>query len=73
MDRQTIAAHLDQAERHARQGAVHVQNQRTLLADLHRGGHDTTEASSLLRRFEELQSLHVADRDRLRRELAECK
>jgi hypothetical protein len=68
-DRRTISAHLEEAERHARQGAIHVANQRNLIADLERGGHDTTDARALLRQFEDLQELHVADRDRLRQEL----
>lgn len=69
MDRHAISAHLEQAEHHVRQGAVHVANQRNLIADLDRDGHDTTDARALLRQFEELQELHVADRGRLRQEL----
>jgi hypothetical protein len=34
-----------------------------------RGGHDTAEASALLREFQGIQATHVADRDRLRVEL----
>jgi hypothetical protein len=36
---------------------------------LERQSHDAGEARRLLRQFEELQALHVAGRDRLRREL----
>jgi hypothetical protein len=32
--------------------------------------HDTDRAKALLLHFEEIQALHVADRDRLRRELS---
>jgi hypothetical protein len=69
MDREMILEHLEQAERHVRQGAVHIENQRTLVADLERQGQDTARSRSLLRQFEQMQELHVADRDRLRQEL----
>ena len=70
-DRAMVTAHLEQAERHVEQGARHVAEQRERVVVLQRDGHDTTEALLLLGQFEELQTLHVSDRDRLRLELAE--
>ena len=66
-----IIDHLEQAERHVRQGAVHLQNQRALIERLETGGHDTKESRRLLQQFEEMQALHVGDRDRLRETLAQ--
>jgi hypothetical protein len=40
-----------------------------LIAELERDGHETVEARALLETFEELQAQHIADRDRLRREV----
>jgi hypothetical protein len=69
MDRAMIQDHLNQAERHIADGERHLSNQRALIAELEHDGHDTSAAKSLLRQFEELQALYVADRDRLRTEL----
>jgi hypothetical protein len=71
MDRATIELHLTQAERHVSEGERHIKRQRELVAELERDGHDISKAVSLLARFQEMQELHVADRDRLRNEL--CK
>jgi hypothetical protein len=64
------ADHLAQAERHVAEGERHVARQRELIAELERDGHDTVQARELLVQFEGLQVMHVADRDRLRREFA---
>jgi hypothetical protein len=40
-----------------------------LVAKLERDGHPTLQATDTLMQFEELQATHIADRDRLRREL----
>lgn len=71
MDREMIESHLAQARRHVAEGEQHVSRQRELLAELARDGHDTTEAVKLLANFEDLQRMHIADRHRLERELAE--
>lgn len=65
-----IEDHLALAERHVADGDRHVTEQRARVALLERDGHDTTESLLLLGQFLELQGLHVADRDRLKRELA---
>ena len=71
MDRELLTQHLEMAERHVSQGERHIAQQRELIAQLKRGGHGTRQAIQLLRQFEELQKLHVADRDRLRKELSD--
>jgi hypothetical protein len=50
--------------------AQHVSHQREIIADLEQAAHDTIAARELLRLFEKLYGVHVADRDRLRRDLA---
>ena len=66
-----IRDHLAQAERHAAEGASRVARQREIIQRLVKGGHDATEARELLRQMEETQALHVAGRERLRRELSD--
>jgi hypothetical protein len=41
------------------------------VVELELGGHVSLDAKRLLAQFEELQKLHIADRDRLEVELAE--
>jgi hypothetical protein len=69
MDRKLLQTSLAQAERHVVEGERHVARQRNLVTALERDGHDTSRAVQLLCQFEELQAMHVADRDRLRKEL----
>jgi hypothetical protein len=69
MDRARLAEHLAQAERHVVLGEAHLQRQRVIVTELERAGADTGEARRLLANLEEMQTLHVADRDRLRDEL----
>lgn len=71
MNREMLADHLLLATKHVEEGARHVLRQRALVAELKRDGHDTGEAERLLAKFEELHTMHRADRDRLARELAE--
>ena len=73
MLRAMILEHLAQAERHVGAGESTLQKQRALIARLEKNGHDTGNAQDLLRQFEALQSIHVADRDRLRAELTTMK
>jgi hypothetical protein len=69
MDRRMIEEHLAQAQRHIAQGNRHVAQQREIVDKLERDGHDASRAWSLLAQFEELLAMHIADRDRLRKEL----
>ncbi len=71
MDRTMVERHLAQAERHVARGKEIVAEQRERVARLERDGHDVAQARELLRKFEELQAIHVADRDSLRKELLE--
>ena len=69
MDRATIELHLASAEEHVALGVDNVECQREIILKLELDGHDTVEAQRLLVYFEEQLAMHVADRDRLRREL----
>jgi len=69
MDRATIELHLASAEEHVALGIDNVECQREIILQLELDGHDTVEAQRLLVYFEEQLAMHVADRDRLRREL----
>jgi hypothetical protein len=42
-----------------------------LISELERDAHDTAPAKKLLAQFEELLVMHIADRERLERELAQ--
>lgn len=64
-------AHLALAERHVARGYEHIASQMRIIASLANGGHDTAIAEDLLATFEDIQKMHLADRDRLKKELAE--
>ena len=66
-----ILNHLAQAERHVKDGEQHVARQRALIGDMVRNGRDAAVAIELLKEFEALQVMHIADRDRLVAELAQ--
>ena len=69
MQRHVLQEHLAQAERHVADGAAIIDRQKSLILELERDGHDTSRSRALLCQFEEIQQLHVADRDRLKTEL----
>jgi hypothetical protein len=66
-----ILDHLAIVRRHVAKGEQIVARQREIIARLESAGCDASDAKRLLLQFEELQSLHVADRDRLEKALAE--
>jgi hypothetical protein len=68
-DREALKQRLGHAEGYMAMSKRHIASQRTFAAGLLRDGHDASQALALLLRFEELQQLHIADRDRLREEL----
>ena len=70
-NRAVIERHLAQAERAVALGTRHLDRQRGILVELEREGHNTVQAKELLVTFEESLALHIEDRDRLRKELAE--
>lgn len=61
---------LAQAERHIAEGESRIARQREIILDLASGGHDLKQAKELLAQFEDMQSTHIADRDRIRAELS---
>lgn len=69
MDRATILDHLQLAERHVAEGERHIARQKEIIVELENDRHDAIAARALLVQFEEMQVLHIADRDRLRAEL----
>ncbi|WP_120708254.1 hypothetical protein [Rhizobium jaguaris] len=70
MDRELLEQHLKLAKQHVAQGRRHIIRQKQIIFELARGQHDTSQARQLLSTFEELQLMHVAERNRLQKELA---
>ena len=68
-DGDTLERRLAHAEGYVAMSKRHIASQRAFAARLLRDGHDSSQALALLLRFEELQELHIADRNRLREEL----
>ena len=71
MDRDKVKRHLGEAEEHVARSIQHVGEQWKLIARLEEKGLDTATPRRLLALLEESWDLHLADRDRLRRELAQ--
>jgi hypothetical protein len=69
MDKATIREHLARAEANVLLGWTHIAQQRALIVKLDHDCIDATLAREVLKTFEEMQSAHVADRDRLTKEL----
>jgi len=69
MDRALVEQHLTVAERHVAQGQSIIVRQQKLVAQTEARGRDSVAARQLLRLFQETQAIHVADRDRLLKEL----
>ena len=72
MDLDILKQHLKQAEEHVAVGQKHIARQAEIIAELEADGHDVTDSRRLLQLFEEVQALHVAGRDRLRRLVEEA-
>jgi hypothetical protein len=70
MDRAMLERHLAQAERHIAEGEHHIARQREIVAQLENDTLDLRSAQVLLTQLEAMQANHVADRDRIRAELA---
>ena len=62
--------HLEQAERHVEQGRQNLRKQCEIIERLERDGHDCSRATKLLHLLEQTQIMHLADRDRIREQLA---
>lgn len=66
-----LKRHLALAEQHIAVGEKTIAGQWELIAKLQRGKRDTAQARAILDQFEELQAMHLADRERILRELRE--
>jgi hypothetical protein len=71
MERATLKQLLQEAESLLHRGEQNIAHQREVIETLARGGHDATAAKMFLRRLESTQARHVADRNRLFKELAD--
>jgi hypothetical protein len=69
MDRDMLERHLAQAQAHIETGYKNIARQRQVIAHMEREGQDTASARDTLTQFEESQALHIADRERILREL----
>jgi hypothetical protein len=58
-------------QRNIATGDKNIARQRDLIAQLERDGHDTASAKTFLHEFEQLQAMHIAEREQLLRELSE--
>lgn len=72
MDKDLIRQHLEQAERHVASGMAVLERQKAVIAKIEAEGFDPDLARDLLAQLEEVQALHVADRDRLIKELGDA-
>jgi hypothetical protein len=72
MDRAAILEQLEQVEAHIEQGRGHIAHQLEIVNGLRQNGSDTAAAELLLQRLKESQALHIARRERLLADLAEC-
>lgn len=69
MDPQRLHKHLAEAEAQVVKGLRHIADQRDVVEQLERDGHDSTTARDLLTTLLHSQQLHEEHRDRLKREL----
>jgi hypothetical protein len=69
MDRATLERRLANANKHIAEGARHVAQQKALVQGMERQGRDSSTSKQLLQTFEETLRLHMADRDKLLRDL----
>ena len=69
MNRDFIERALAQAERHVAEGKVILARQRAAITASELIGGDVARFKELLSVFEDSQRVHVADRDRLRKDL----
>jgi hypothetical protein len=70
MDRTAILERLDEAERFVADSECQIARQKAIISRLVMDNLDAEPARVLLFQFEEMHSLHIAERDRLRAVLA---
>ena len=68
MERATLENDLSRAEAHVVNGQKRIAKQHEIIAELDREGQDTAPAKDMLASFERTQAMHVANRDRFRRQ-----
>jgi hypothetical protein len=73
LNRTLVSEHLEQARRHVAKAERLLAHQREIIAERERDGHDTARSRQLLDQFEQFYAMHVVERDRLEKELAEMK
>jgi hypothetical protein len=71
MGRAMILQHLARARERVAQGERHLKLQQQIVDLLQRDGRDALHARKLLQQYQELLARHIADRDRLERDLSE--
>jgi hypothetical protein len=71
MNPNLLAKQLLRAEAFITRGDRRVARQRRIVARLERDGHDTTEARKVLMEFVLRREMHIAERDRLSRQLGD--
>ena len=69
MNRAMLLEHLATALRNVSDGERHIAQQHQIIASLECDGLDHSAAKAVLLQFEELQDMHIAERDRLKTEL----
>jgi len=70
MDRALWQRNLKAVERDVAAGQWHLARQKEIIVELARLGADTTVARYFFAQFQSMQALHIAHRNRLRKELA---
>ena len=70
MDHNALQLRLQRAEELVQRVEDNIAFQQQMIATLKQGGHNVKAATMLLRRLQAKQAKHVADRDRLFKELA---
>ena len=69
MDQTVLRIHLGKAESNVGGGQRRLSRQRRIVSKLERGGRDSRRPRDLLRLFENILAMYVAQRDRLRDQL----
>jgi hypothetical protein len=72
MNRAALQRRLQKAEALMQRVEENIVFQREMIATLERGGHDAKAAKMFLKRLKATHAKHLADRDRLFKELANC-
>ncbi len=71
MARAALLVLAELAGRHVAQGEQLIARQQEIVAELESGGQDASGAKQLLASFQGILQLHIADRDRLEKELGD--